>query len=103
MTAIMPGAVATNLVRSMPREQLFGIARMLGQNPDELEWSGRRPPAAGDAGPGGDDGEEHGYVTGGYRGATIYALSVPENIQVSEIMLRPLMPLPAMPGFSVPA
>jgi NAD(P)-dependent dehydrogenase (short-subunit alcohol dehydrogenase family) len=103
VTAIMPGAVATNLVRSMPREQLFGIARMLGQNPDELEWK------EGDHLP----QEMLDQVATMAKTmvmspediaeATIYALSVPENVQVSEIMLRPLMPLPAMPGFSVPA
>src|SRR2546425_8267253 len=30
VTAIMPGAVATNLVRTMPQEQLFAIGRMFG-------------------------------------------------------------------------
>lgn len=33
MTAIMPGAVATSLVRSMPEEQLFNIGRMFGIDP----------------------------------------------------------------------
>src|SRR3970040_2082994 len=31
---VMPGAVATSLVRSMPQEQLFGIARMFGVDPE---------------------------------------------------------------------
>jgi len=34
MTAIMPGAVATNLVRTMPQEQLFAIGRMFGIDPE---------------------------------------------------------------------
>src|SRR4030065_251560 len=35
VTAVMPGAVATSLVRSMPEEQLFGIARMFGVDPEQ--------------------------------------------------------------------
>src|SRR2546422_3561864 len=35
VTAIMPGAVATNLVRTMPQEQLFAIGRMFGIDPEQ--------------------------------------------------------------------
>ena len=35
VTAIMPGAVATSLVRNMPQEQLFGIGRMFGIDPEQ--------------------------------------------------------------------
>ena len=35
--------------------------------------------------------------------AVLFALSAPDNVQISEIMIRPLQPLPAMAGFSVPA
>jgi NADP-dependent 3-hydroxy acid dehydrogenase YdfG len=102
ITAIMPGAVATNLVRSMPREQLFGIARMLGQNPDEMEWKeGDHLPqemldqVAAVA-------KNMVMSPGDIAEAVMYALSVPENVQVSEIMIRPLMQL-QIPGFSLPA
>ncbi|MEO6198165.1 MAG: SDR family oxidoreductase [Dehalococcoidia bacterium] len=102
ITAIMPGAVATNLVRSMPREQLFGIARMLGQNPDEMEWK------EGDHLPQemldqvATVAKNMVMSPGDIAEAVMYALSVPENVQVSEIMIRPLMQL-QIPGLSIPA
>jgi NADP-dependent 3-hydroxy acid dehydrogenase YdfG len=101
VTAIMPGAVATNLVRSMPQEQLFGVARMLGQNPDEMDWKpgdhlpqqllDRVATMAKNFVMSPDDIAE----------AVMYALSVPQNVQVSEIMIRPLQPL-QMPGMRLP-
>src|SRR3989442_2076789 len=35
MTAIMPGAVATNLVRTLDQERLFAIGRMFGLDPEQ--------------------------------------------------------------------
>jgi NADP-dependent 3-hydroxy acid dehydrogenase YdfG len=102
ITAIMPGPVATNMVRTMPQEQLFTIARTLGQNPDEMEFT-----------PGEHVPQEllDGVATMAKNfvmrpedvaSAVMYALSVPENVQISEIMLRPLQPL-QMPGLRLPA
>jgi NADP-dependent 3-hydroxy acid dehydrogenase YdfG len=101
-TAIMPGAVATNLVRSMPQEQLFGIARMFGQDPESAGWK------PGDHLP----QELLDQVAVVARNmvmspqdiadAVVFALSAPDNVQISEIMIRPLMQL-QIPGVSVPA
>jgi NADP-dependent 3-hydroxy acid dehydrogenase YdfG len=102
VTAIMPGAVATNLVRSMPQEQLFGVARMLGINPDEMAWK-----------PGEHLPQEMLARTAAMAKnfvmrpediaeAVLYALCVPDNVQVSEIMIRPLQPL-QMPRMRIPA
>jgi NADP-dependent 3-hydroxy acid dehydrogenase YdfG len=102
ITAIMPGAVATNLVRSMPREQLFGIARMLGQDPDAMDWKDgdHLPQAMLDQAAAAM--KNMVMSPSDIAEATMYALSVPENVQISEIMIRPLMQL-QMPGISVPA
>ena len=102
MTAIMPGAVATNLVRSMPEEQLFAVGRMLGVDPEE---AGIKP-------------GEHlpqevldrvatmakAFVMSpeDIAQAVLFAVTMPESVYVNEIMLRPSQPL-QMPGMSLPA
>jgi NADP-dependent 3-hydroxy acid dehydrogenase YdfG len=75
---------------------------MLGQNPDEMEWKeGDHLPqemldqVAAVA-------KNMVMSPGDIAEAVMYALSVPENVQVSEIMIRPLMQL-QIPGFSLPA
>ncbi len=102
ITAIMPGAVATNLVRSMPREQLFGLARMMGQDPDAFDWK------EGDHLPQqlldqvATVAKNLVMSPSDIADAVMYALSVPPNVQVSEIMIRPLQQL-QMPGMRLPA
>ena len=101
MTAIMPGAVATNLVRSMPEEQLFAVARTLGIDPVEagLEPGEYLPqemldrvatvPKAFVMSP--DDIAQ----------AVLFAVTMPESVHVNEIMVRPSQPL-QMPGLRLP-
>jgi NADP-dependent 3-hydroxy acid dehydrogenase YdfG len=102
VTAIMPGAVATNLIRSMPPETLAGIAKMVGVNLEETGWKpGERLPEA--------------VLTNGAAAmknfvmspqdiadAVLFALSAPDSVQINEIMIRPLQPL-NIPGVNVPA
>jgi NADP-dependent 3-hydroxy acid dehydrogenase YdfG len=102
MTAIMPGAVATNLVRNMPEEQLFAVGRMLGVDPEE---AGVKP-------------GEHlpqemldrvatmakAFVLSpeDIAQAVLFAVTMPESVHVNEIMVRPSQPL-QMPGMRLPA
>ena len=100
VTAIMPGAVATNLVRSMPPEQLMGIAKMFGLDLGNWKPGEHLPP------------ELEAKVLAVAKpmvmsaqdiaDAVLFALSAPDSVQISEIMIRPLMPL-QMPGISTPA
>ena len=102
MTAIMPGAVATNLVRTMPQEQLFAIGRMFGIDP---EAAGIQP---GEHLP----QEMIDRVLGVARQfvmspddiaqAVLYAVTAPETVHIGEIMIRPPQQL-QIPGVSVPA
>jgi len=102
MTAIMPGAVATNLVRTMPQEQLFAIGRMFGIDP---ETAGIRP---GEHLP----QEMIDRVLGVARQfvmspddiaqAVLYAVTAPDTVHIGEIMIRPPQQL-QIPGMSIPA
>jgi NADP-dependent 3-hydroxy acid dehydrogenase YdfG len=102
MTAIMPGAVATNLVRSMPQETLFGIGRMLGQNPDEWDWKpgDRLPQQLLDQ----VAAMAKNFVMSpeDVAEAVLFAVSTPATVHVNEIMLRPPQAL-QMPGLRLPA
>jgi NADP-dependent 3-hydroxy acid dehydrogenase YdfG len=102
VTAIMPGAVATNLIRSMPREQLFGIARMLGQDPEAMGWQDgdHLPQELLDQGAAAM--KNMVMSPNDIADAVMYALAAPENLQISEVMIRPLMQL-QLPGVAVPA
>jgi NADP-dependent 3-hydroxy acid dehydrogenase YdfG len=102
ITAIMPGAVATNLIRTMDQERLFGIARMFGLNPEEWGYNpGEHLPQ-----------EVFDRVLGVARQfvmgpddiaqAVLYAVTAPETVHVAEIMMRPPQAL-QMPGMSLPA
>jgi NADP-dependent 3-hydroxy acid dehydrogenase YdfG len=102
VTAVMPGAVATNLVRTMPQEQLFAIGRMFGLDPEQWDIS------PGDHLP----QEVFDRVLAVARqfvmspqdiaDAVIFAVAAPEAVHINEIMVRPSQPL-QLPGISVPA
>jgi NADP-dependent 3-hydroxy acid dehydrogenase YdfG len=102
VTAVMPGAVATSLVRSMPEEQLFGIARMFGVDPEGAGFkAGQQLPqeildrvmvAAKNMVLRPEDVAE----------AVLYAVTQPETVHINEIMVRPAQTL-QMPGMSLPA
>ena len=102
MTAVMPGAVATSLVRSMPQEQLFAIARMFGVDPEQAGFKpGEQLPQ-----------EILDRVMAVAKNvvlrpediaeAVLYAVTQPETVHINEIMVRPSQPL-QMPGMSLPA
>jgi NADP-dependent 3-hydroxy acid dehydrogenase YdfG len=102
VTAVMPGAVATSLVRMMPEEQLFAIGRMFGIDPEQAGMQpGQHVPQ-----------EILDRVMAVARNvvlrpedvaeAVVYAVSQPETVQINEIMVRPLQPL-QMPGMTLPA
>jgi NADP-dependent 3-hydroxy acid dehydrogenase YdfG len=102
MTAIMPGAVATNLVRTMPQEQLFAIGRMFGIDPEAAGiQAGEHLPQ-----------EMIDRVLGVARQfvmspddiaqAVLYAVTAPETVHIGEIMIRPPQQL-QIPGMSIPA
>jgi NADP-dependent 3-hydroxy acid dehydrogenase YdfG len=102
VTAVMPGAVATSLVRSMPEEQLFAIARMFGVDPEQAGFKpGQQLPqeildrvmaVAKNVVLRPEDVAE----------AVLYAVTQPETVHINEIMVRPSQPL-QMPGMSLPA
>ena len=102
VTAVMPGAVATSLVRMMPEEQLFGIARMFGVDPEEAGFKpGQQLPQ-----------EILDRVMAVAKNvvlrpediaeAVLYAVTQPETVHINEIMVRPSQPL-QMPGMNLPA
>jgi NADP-dependent 3-hydroxy acid dehydrogenase YdfG len=102
MTAVMPGAVATSLVRTMPQEQLFGIARMFGVDPEQAGFKpGEQLPqeildrvmaVAKNVVLRPEDVAE----------AVVYAVTQPETVHINEIMVRPSQQL-QIPGMSLPA
>ena len=102
VTAVMPGAVATSLVRSMPQEQLFGIARMFGVDPEQAGFKpGEQLPqeildrvmaVAKNVVLRPEDVAE----------AVLYAVTQPETVHINEIMVRPSQQL-QIPGMSLPA
>jgi NADP-dependent 3-hydroxy acid dehydrogenase YdfG len=102
VTAVMPGAVATSLVRAMPQEQLFAIARMFGVDPEQAGFKpGEQLPQ-----------EILDRVMAVAKSvvlrpediaeAVLYAVTQPETVHINEIMVRPSQPL-QMPGMNLPA
>ena len=101
VTAVMPGAVATSLVRMMPQEQLDGIGRMFGIDPAQAGMEqGQHVPqeiidrvlaVAKNVVLRPEDVAE----------AVLYAVSQPETVSINEIMVRPLQPL-QLPGMNLP-
>ena len=102
ITAVMPGATATSIVRNMPEEQLFAIGRMFGIDPEQAGLNtGQQLPkeildrvvvAAKNMVLRPEDVAE----------AVLYAVSQPETVHLNEIMVRPSQPL-QMPGMNLPA
>jgi NADP-dependent 3-hydroxy acid dehydrogenase YdfG len=102
VTAVMPGAVATSLVRNMPEEQLFAIGRMFGIDPEQAGMqTGEHVPQ-----------EILDRVMAVAKNvvlrpediaaAVLYAVTQPETVHLNEIMVRPAQPL-QMPGMNLPA
>lgn len=102
VTAIMPGAVATSLVRSMPQEQLDGIARMFGIDPAEagMETGGHVPQEILDR----VLAVARNFVMRpeDIADAVLFAVCLPDSVHVNEIMIRPPQPL-VLPGLRLPA
>jgi NADP-dependent 3-hydroxy acid dehydrogenase YdfG len=102
ITAVMPGAVSTSIVRNMPEQQLFAIGRMFGIDPEQ---AGLKP---GDQLP----QEILDRVATVAKNvvlrpedvaeAVLYAVSQPETVHLNEIMVRPSQQL-QMPGMNLPA
>ena len=98
----MPGPVATNIVRSMPKETLIGITKMFGLDLEAAGWQ------TGDHLPPEMEAKVLAVAkpmvmsAQDIADAVLFALSAPDSVQISEIMMRPLMPL-QMPGISTPA
>jgi NADP-dependent 3-hydroxy acid dehydrogenase YdfG len=102
VTAIMPGAVATNLIRSMPVETITNIAKMMQI---DLEGSGWKPgqhfpPELSDRAL--SAMRNMVMAPQDISDAVVFALSAPPSVQISEIMIRPLQRL-NVPGVAVPA
>ena len=102
VTAIMPGAVATNLVRSMPQEQLFAIGRTFGIDPEQvgMKPGEHLPPEVFDR----VLAVAKNFVLRpeDVAEAVLFAVSLPETVHVNEIMIRPAQQL-QLPGVSVSA
>lgn len=102
VTSIMPGTVATNLIRSMPVETLTNIAKMMQIDLEGSGWQPGQhfPPELADRAL----AAMRNMVMSpqDIADAAIFALSAPPSVQISEIMIRPLQRL-NVPGVNVPA
>ncbi len=102
MTAVMPGVVATSLVRYMPEQQLFAIGRMFGINREQADMrAGQQLPQ-----------EILDRVMAVAKNVVLrpedvadlvlFAVSLPETVHLNEIMVRPAQQL-QVTGMNLPA
>ena len=102
ITAVMPGPVATSIVRNLPEERLFAIGRMFGIDPEQVGIKpGQQLPS-----------EVLERVKAVAKNVTLrpediaeavlYAVTQPETVHVNEVMVRPPQAL-QMPGMNLPA
>ncbi len=93
ITAVMPGAVATSIVRNLPEEQLYAIGRMFGIDPEQvgIKPGQQLPP------------EVLERVMAVAKNVTLrpediaeavlYVVTQPETVHVNEVMVRPAQQL----------
>jgi NADP-dependent 3-hydroxy acid dehydrogenase YdfG len=99
VTAIMPGAVATSLVRNMPQEQLNAIGKMFGIDPSGLKAGEHVPQEMIDRVLA--VAKQVVMRPEDIAEAVVFAVSLPETVHVNEIMIRPAQAL-QLPGLNLP-